>query len=260
MPDDNWSPVGVRGVFGRSPIVLACEHASRHIPVELNNLGLDEAARISHAAWDPGALHVAERLSDLLKAPLIFGGVSRLVYDCNRPPEASDCIPARSEIFEIPGNAALTDQEKDRRFAIVHEPFHTTLANAITQQQRALAEPVVLVTVHSFTPVYHGERRSVEIGYLYDTRSDLSEAACTTEQSKGRYSAALNEPYGPGDGVTYTLRKHAEVLGLSSTMIEIRNDLILTQEAAHSMASHLAGVLRTALASLSRSQEGRSTS
>ena len=43
---------------GRSPVVLVCEHASRHIPLELQRLGLDQAAAEEHIAWGyrrPGA-------------------------------------------------------------------------------------------------------------------------------------------------------------------------------------------------------------
>lgn len=44
---------------GRSPVVLVCEHASRHIPLELQRLGLDQVAAEEHIAWDIGALALA---------------------------------------------------------------------------------------------------------------------------------------------------------------------------------------------------------
>lgn len=56
---------------GRSPVVLVCEHASRHIPLELQRLGLDQAAAEEHIAWDIGALALAEELSRRLDAPLL---------------------------------------------------------------------------------------------------------------------------------------------------------------------------------------------
>ena len=46
---------------GRSKIILICEHASKHIPSTFGDLGLNEAAKISHAAWDIGAQGLAEQ-------------------------------------------------------------------------------------------------------------------------------------------------------------------------------------------------------
>ena len=91
----------VKNTNGSSSIVIVCEHASSDIPASFNSLGVSQEARKSHAAWDPGALAVAIRLSEQLDAALIAGAVSRLVYDCNRPPDAPDAMPSKSEIFDI---------------------------------------------------------------------------------------------------------------------------------------------------------------
>ena len=49
-------PVRTLNAGGRGGFVLVCEHASRFIPAALGELGLDEEAKHSHAAWDIGAL------------------------------------------------------------------------------------------------------------------------------------------------------------------------------------------------------------
>ena len=82
------------GPKGPAPVLILCEHASNAFPAEFGTLGLDDDARRSHAAWDPGALDIARRLSDAWAAPLVHSNVSRLIYDCNRPPEAPDAMPA----------------------------------------------------------------------------------------------------------------------------------------------------------------------
>jgi len=81
---------------GQSPVVLVCEHASHYIPAQFDGLGLSDDARHSHAAWDPGAMGVALLMAKQMDAALVASGVSRLVYDCNRPPTAIDAMPARS--------------------------------------------------------------------------------------------------------------------------------------------------------------------
>ena len=73
---------------GMSAVLLICEHASNFIPASLDNLGLDAKTANSHVAWDPGALAVTQLLSRSLDATMITSKVSRLVYDCNRPPDA----------------------------------------------------------------------------------------------------------------------------------------------------------------------------
>ncbi|MCK8464491.1 N-formylglutamate amidohydrolase [Aliiroseovarius sp. S1339] len=238
-----WPAAMLIGAAGKSPVVLVCEHASPFIPPEYEGLGLTDDARLSHAAWDIGALDVAKYLSARLDAPLVAGQISRMVYDCNRPLEAPDCIPARSEVFDIPGNTNLPAAEKQRRFDMVHVPFHNAVDAVIDQQMARADAPVLLVTIHSFTPIFHGERRMLDLGYLHDSNSKIANAAVQIEQDRGSYRAAINEPYAARDGVTYTLAKHGETRGLDNVMIEIRNDLIDTPTTAEVMADHIADTL-----------------
>ncbi|MCB1331355.1 MAG: N-formylglutamate amidohydrolase [Maritimibacter sp.] len=207
------------GPEGRAPVLLLCEHASNHIPAAFGDLGIDPATRESHVAWDPGALELSQRLSAAWGLPLVAGAVSRLVYDCNRPPEAPDAIPARSELHAIPGNRDLSDAARAARVTAVYEPWIAAVEAAIDR-----AEPQALITLHSFTPVYFGKPRSVQIGILYDRDTQLSDALLA--QDWGRFIVRGNEPYGPEDGVTHSLRRHALSRGLPNAMIEVRNDLL----------------------------------
>jgi predicted N-formylglutamate amidohydrolase len=242
--NSDWTAVQVTNGSGRGPVLLICEHASDFIPQDFD-LGLSPAAQASHAAWDIGALDVAVALSGMLDAPLVAGGISRLVYDCNRPLTAPDCIPARSEVFDIPGNANLSDQEKQSRFDRVHTPFHDAV-----DELRRQAAPQLVVTIHSFTPIYNGTKRDVELGFLFHSDPTTAQALLAQEQLNGTYRAALNEPYAATDGVTYSLQKHGEAHGIPAVMIEIRNDLIDTGDTAHAMAQHLNEVLRAAFPTL----------
>lgn len=236
---------------GQGPIVFVCEHASNHFPDGYGMLGLTDPVASSHAAWDIGARDMAVALSEAFDAPLIAGTVSRLIYDLNRPPTAASAIPERSEIFDIPGNIGLTDVERQSRCTAWHDPFHAAVSEVLDR-----CGPVALVTVHSFTPVYNGVTREVEIGFLHDAGADFAKAALQAELATGRYRAALNEPYAATDGVTYTLAKHGESRGLANLMIEVRNDLIDTPESARAMAVHLRETLSAALTALAPSGVG----
>src|SRR5262245_12541381 len=103
-------PAIVLNPRGKSQIVLVCEHAGRVIPRSLGTLGLSDSDLTRHFAWDIGAEAVSRRLSAILDAPLILQRYSRLVYDCNRPPEAPDAMPVMGELTPIPGNEGLSAQ------------------------------------------------------------------------------------------------------------------------------------------------------
>jgi predicted N-formylglutamate amidohydrolase len=227
--------VEVLNAGGAAQVVVVCEHASHFIPPEFDDLGLSPEALTSHAAWDPGALPVAETMALALGAPLVASRVSRLVYDCNRPPDAPDAMPVRSEVIEIPGNAGLDDAGRAARISSYYRPFQAQLAATLG----AKSDPAV-VTVHSFTPVYHGAKRQVEIGRLHDHDSRLADAMLACADRHSRYRVERNAPYGPQDGVTHTLREHALPQKRLNVMIEIRNDLIATPQAQKALARQLA--------------------
>jgi predicted N-formylglutamate amidohydrolase len=228
---------------GSHPVILICEHASARIPPEFHDLGLGADALTSHIAWDPGAMETALALSGMLDAPLVYSTISRLVYDCNRPPESSAAMPERSEIYHVPGNRGLTDAERQERVETYYRPFERAI-EAILDARGASS---VLVTVHSFTPVFNGRRRDVEIGILHDDDRRLADAVLRIADG---YDIRRNEPYGPADGVTHTLRRHALARNLLNLMIEIRSDLVATPDQCLEMAAHLARWLDAALASI----------
>ena len=236
---------------GRSGrVVLVCEHASNMIPPRWGDLGLTEAQRRAHIAWDPGALGLARGLAARLDAVLVHAPVSRLVYDLNRAPDMAGAMPARSEIHDIPGNAAISPSERAERTAAIYVPFHDGL-HALLMERIARGLSPVVVTIHSFTPVYHGTPRAVEFGVIHDADATLPRAILSEALRQTTLRAEMNEPYSAKDDVTHTLRVHATPYGLPNAMLEIRNDLIATAAAETAMADRLAPVIAAAVAALS---------
>lgn len=247
--DTNRPVFEVMNAQGASPIVLVCEHASAYMPPALNNLGLHGDVLISHAAWDPGALGVAQGLSASLNAVLVASCISRLVYDCNRPPGHAGAMPERSEIYDIPGNSGLSDATKTSRHDAYYLPFHTAVAAAMAARTKP-----ILVTMHSFTPVYHSQPRAVEIGVLHDKDTRLADAMLACATSHTDHLTLRNEPYGPVDGVTHTVAAHATPQNHPNVMLEVRNDLIQTPETQAAMARQLTGWLTQAVADMREAQ------
>ena len=248
--------VEVTNPSGAGQFLVVCEHASRFIPAEFGDLGLDDAALNSHIAWDPGALAVAEAMSSLLDAPLVVQRVSRLLYDCNRPPEAETAVPAVSEATRVPGNAGLSAADRQARAARFYAPFRDTLAACIGRRVENGRAPVI-ITVHSFTPVYMGARRETELGILHDTDARFADALLEATKAGTALVIHRNQPYGPQDGVTHTLVEHAVSRGLLNVMLEIRNDLIGDSASQAAMARWLSRCLAEALAALTDRSGGR---
>ena len=228
---------------GRSPILLICEHASNHLPARYSTLGLGPAELESHIAWDPGALGVAQGLSRLLDAPLIHATVSRLVLDLNREPSAPDSIWTLSERTTIPGNLDLDEAERAYRVREVYEAFHDTV-DAFAETRMAAGKLAAVVSIHSFTPVYRDVPRPWQIGLIYNRDERYARHVEAGLRTDPALIVGMNEPYSPADRVFHTLERHAERRGLPPLMIEIRNDLIRTQDGQASWASRLAPLLR----------------
>ncbi len=240
---------------GASDVVLICEHASKTMPKALGTMGLDEAALASHIAWDIGAQRVAEMLSEKLDAPLVSQRFSRLAYDCNRPPESPGAYPERSEIFDVPGNAGLSADDKACRAAALYHPFHQAI-DALIEGRLAKGEAVVLVTVHSFTPVYFGNPRDGHLGILHDDDRRLADAMLDAAASAEFEKVSRNYPYGPEDGVTHTLKRHGLTRQIANVMLEIRNDLISDEAGQRDWAGRIAGLLTVSVERL-KTEEGR---
>lgn len=254
--DQTEAAVEIFNGEGPAPFLIVCEHASNFIPDGYARLGLDGAGQAAHVAWDPGALKVAQRISDVLDAPLVASRMSRLLHDCNRPAASPQAMPAKSENWIIPGNAGLTPRERNERAEHIYFPFHRAVAAQLDRWNGASAL-LALVTIHTFTPVYFGVPREVEIGILYDADSRLADfMLAQQEDGKSARIVRRNEPYAPVDGVTHTLQVHALPRGLPNVMIEVRNDLVETQEEQDAMGDWLAGEIRMAAGRLAAAHTG----
>ncbi|MBY5760242.1 N-formylglutamate amidohydrolase [Rhizobium leguminosarum] len=236
-------------------IVIVCEHASRLVPEKLGDLGLDAATLESHIAWDPGAFELSRHLSASLDAALCYQRFSRLVYDCNRPPEAGSAIAEKSELFDIPGNKNISEAERRARINEIYLPFSEGLSEVLSFR-KASGRQTVLVTVHSFTPIYFGKKREVEIGLLHDSDSRLADAMLSEFARRDqRYVVMRNQPYGPEDGVTHTLLEHGIANGIPNVMIEVRNDLLSSAQQRTSVATYLSALIEKGVSAVRAEQD-----
>ena len=234
-------PVHEYNASGASPFLLTSDHYGRAIPRVLRDLGLPASEMERHIAWDIGIAGVADALSRHLNAHLIAQRYSRLVIDCNRPPEAASSIPVISEATAIEANENLSQRAAQARRQAIFEPYHRRIAETIDHRLRA-GKPTVLVSLHSFTPVYAGVIRPWHIGTLYQRDPRLPPLLLKGLRAEAGLVVGDNEPYAVSDDTDYTIPVHGEARGLINSGIEIRQDLIAEPAGQQQWAERLARV------------------
>ena len=247
--------VAVYNGGGSGPFVITCDHASNFVPSEFGGLGLKAADLLRHIAWDPGAFGVSKEMSRRLGAPLVCGAVSRLVIDCNRPLNAPDLISEISEATIIPGNAGLSDADRNVRILQHYEPFHAAVDSAVGQKTARGLFPGV-IAVHSFNPVYKAVSRPWEIAIIHDDDDAWAQGIVDRLRALGGLKVGVNEPYSPKDRVYHTLERHARSRGLPAVMIEIRNDEIADAKSQQRWGGLLAEIAGDAYEELNKGAAG----
>jgi predicted N-formylglutamate amidohydrolase len=243
LAGDDPEPVLDRQADGSSPFVFTCDHYGRLIPRALGDLGLDDHERQRHIAWDIGIAGVAEQVSAALNAHLLAQRYSRLVIDCNRPPAAASSVPPVSEATAIPGNQGITQDAADERRRLIFEPYHRRIAEVLDRRARD-GKPTILVSLHSFTPIYTDVARPWHIGTLYHRDHRLPKRLLRELRTEPALVVGDNQPYAVSDATDYTIPVHGEARGLINTGIEIRQDLITDEAGQRQWAERLIRILR----------------
>ncbi len=235
------------------PFVFVCEHASNRIPTAFDHIGISTCAQQSHSGWDIGALALSTALSNKLASPLVASTVSRLIYDCNRAPDSATAIVPRSETEDIPGNQELSPTLRSFRVDTVYYPFSQALNDLLEKRQMQNID-TCLVTVHSFTPIFQGQVRTVELGVLHDNDSRFADLLLSIATKHTTLVVERNQPYGPSDDVTHTLQKHALPRNMANVMLEIKNDLLLEPASIEAIGDSLSLMLTEAITEFSESE------
>lgn len=242
---DDPSAVIVTNPGGSSPFLLLGDHAGRLIPQSLGDLGLPAEAHLRHIAWDIGVAALGERLAAALDAPFIRQAYSRLTIDCNRVPGAADSTPEVSDGQTIPGNLALSAADLAARRDEIYAPYQGRISEALDERLR-LGRPTLLVSLHSFTPVFQGHVRPWRFGVLHRGDSAFSSRMLDVLRKAFGDQAGDNQPYSM-DQIDNTIPLHADARGLDYLELETRQDLIADAAGQDEIAVVIAALLREAL-------------
>lgn len=242
-----YEPFHIIGKDRPSRWLITCDHATNFVPacVGGGSLGIADEDMNRHIAYDVGAAGVTHHLSSLLDAPAILSNFSRLVIDPNRGEDDPTLLMRLYDGTIIPANRHADHTERERRIKAFHRPYHQAVGQLADRQ-----ENTVIVAMHSYTPQLNGyEMRPWHIAILHDRDSRLATPLIDRLRREPDLCVGENEPYGghlDGDSID----RHAVAQGRVNVLIEIRNDLIETEEQQREWAERLAPVLTETLAEI----------
>jgi predicted N-formylglutamate amidohydrolase len=228
----------------RADMLFVCDHASNKVPASYGTLGLEEGAFAAHIAHDIGATEVTRTLAEAYGAPAVLAGWSRLLIDLNRGADDPTLVMKLSDGRIIPGNRHADGAEVEKRLDLFYRPYHAAIAEQIAKLRAAGVIPTI-ISMHSFTPVWKGFKRPWDVGVLWDKDGRLAHPLMAALKRAG-FTVGDNEPY-KGELEGDCMYVHGSLNGLPHVLIEIRQDLIATPDAAAKFAARLKPILDEAL-------------
>ncbi|MGB3537427.1 MAG: N-formylglutamate amidohydrolase [Mesorhizobium sp.] len=223
-------------------IVLIADHARRDLPEDYGDLGLPRSEFDRHIAYDIGVETVTRELAAQLGVPAVIANFSRLLIDPNRGEDDPTLIRQLYDGTVIPANYPMTGEERDRRLDTYYWPYHDAVGAMISSVAHASGAAPFILSVHSFTPVMHGQVRPWHVGILWDLDGRVARPLMDMLAADEDMIVGDNEPY---DGALRgdTMFRHAIVNGFAHALIEIRQDLITEREDALAWARRLAPIV-----------------
>lgn len=252
MGDDASEPTLVAGeehesyciLPGRADggLVLLCDHASNALPPEYGTLGLSPDQLGRHIAYDIGAAAIVEHLSRALRAPALLTRHSRLLIDPNRGDDDPTLIMRLSDGAVIPGNRRLDAAEREKRVRLYYAPYHRAIDRVI---DRCIATGVapMLLSIHSFTESWKAVPRPWHVGVLWDRDATLAAPLLEHFRAAGDLVVGDNEPYS-GQLEGDCLWQHGTQRGLANAIVEVRQDLIRTEDGQRAWGERLCAIVR----------------
>lgn len=211
-------------VAGDGPLLLTCEHASERLPERWRWPREDVRLRGTHWAYDLGAAELTHDLAEGLASAAVLSRFSRLLADPNRHEEDPSIFRDLAEGAPVMLNARITSEDRQARLDGYWRRYHD-----VVDREAAATGASVLLSVHTFTPVYEGNPRAMEVGVLFADEDTLGAELAEAFAAEG-FVVALNEPYSGKEGLIYAAERHAKAHGLAPLEIEVRQDLAVQPE------------------------------
>src|SRR5688572_6751482 len=182
-------------------LIVTCEHAGNQVPEKYNHLFTElKEVLESHRGWDPGALEIARYLAFECSAPLFCCETTRLLIEPNRSLHSHQLYSEYSKV--------LFETEHEH----ILQQYYFPHRNGVEEVISKAPNPVLHISIHTFTPMLNDQVRRVDVGLLFDPDRKSEVELCKRlgdelEQHLPTLNIMFNEPYkGTDDGFTTYLR------------------------------------------------------
>ena len=210
------------------PFIFSCEHASHTLPPSIYTSPEDDHFLQTHWGWDIGAESITRYLVQATASQGILSTYSRLWIDLNRSLDRTDLIRLETEGHLLSFNQNLSSADHTHRLQQIYEPFHATY-NTLVKERCGQERPVVLISIHSFTPVWNGTVRTMDVGVLFDECEELGIRLAGLLKEEGLF-VEINAPYTGRGGLMYSVEDKGKRHRCPHLELEINQALICTPE------------------------------
>jgi len=223
-------------IAGRAdtPVVLTCEHASEALPAPWIWPRADRRLLGTHWSHDLGARELTRALAQRRRWPATLAAFTRLLVDPNRAPDQDGLFRTHADGVEVELNARIDPGGRARRMAL-HEGYHDACDAMVAAAPRAS-----VLSIHSFTPLYEGTPRSMEVGVLFNRHEGPAVALADRLAARG-WRVVLNAPWSGREGLMYAADRHSDRHGRVAIEIEVRQDVLSEAPRLRQLADDLAG-------------------
>lgn len=231
-------PYGVINPQSFGSFLFTAEHASPTIPVTVQKT--DVPFLTTHWAYDIGVLPLMKIMCTRHKSQGIYTQYSRLWIDANRAPDQDGLIKTHIEETPLSFNQSLTEQHRQERFLDVHEKYHGAISSSIVKH----AHTPLLVSLHSFTPIWNDHIRTMDIGVLFDRDEELAHVCTKLLRNEG-FFVEENQPYSGKNGLIYSAHRHGTQHEIPYIELEFNQSILCTPQRIKHVAGKLSRVLTT---------------
>lgn len=208
----------------RRQLVLTCEHAGNEVPEKYRHLfeGHGDVLQ-THRGIDIGALELTNTISRKMKREAYLHTITRLLVDLNRS--------VRNPTLFSEFTRDLPDDIRQQIFEEYYRP-HRNRVEAKIKKIIAEGNQVIHLGVHTFTPIWEGKEREVDVGFLYDPQRKGEKRFCQRwrrllAEHSTELRLKMNQPYkGTMDGFTTYLRKEYDADHYIGMEIEVNQRFV----------------------------------
>ena len=215
---------------------FTAEHASYALPV--SPTPEEEHWLHTHWGYDIGILALMTQLCSLLSCQGIHSNYSRLWIDTNRAPNQDGLIKESIEGHPLSFNQNLSASQQQERIDSVHESYHQAIHNALSVHSR----PVLLISLHSFTPIWENHIRTMDVGVLFDRDEDIA-FSCAKIITEAGFFVEMNQPYSGKNGLIYSADRHGSTQNIPYIEFEFNQSILSSPQRIHHVAQKMHHVL-----------------